>query len=538
PAHPAFDSNGKPICDWRRRFFLRGDGTPFNPQTDNINAILFSTSAGHTLNAITTTLISGFTISNCPGYYRLNYKAIIAWLKSGPQTLPTNLRSGRILYYSTMPADLTNGSAGDANDIMFWREYIHFIFGVDSFDSTKAPISRNPSARIELSIPTFMYDPKYYLAGVESRFPFGSFSITQPAAYDPDGSGPMPANPKPYMGYTDNVNRPRMHFWFGPQTMVQFLKCMGEVRPWWSGAMHESQCWQLKVAVNSVLDDIRKNHPNDYCGIAGFAVRNATKPFDAPLAPMGQDWYTLKNVLFFPKATVADMKANSPDQRTTSSTVETRPYTSAFDNNSDSIPNGKGGTDANTGLATAFNMLSSSPTLLATGNYGSGGRKGAAKLVIFETDGLPSADPNWKIGGLGLDTNYQLLKNGIPTKWAGDPSLNQWAQPAVQVVQNIVAPVSTSGQSGFSLPNAPARVYAIAFGDIFNGFDTGSISTEGANALQFLLRVQQVGNTSPSTATSLPAEQIITGSYDVRIANLKSALERIAQNGVQVTLIE
>src|SRR5438552_10697986 len=98
-----------------------------------------------------------------------------------------------------------------------------------------------------------------------------------------------------------------MNFWFGPQSMLYFLKLSSEDRPWWSGTTHESQCWQLKAAVNSVLDDIRRNHPNDYCGIAGFATRDQ---FNTPLAPMGQDWYTLKNVLFFRKDAVADMRAN------------------------------------------------------------------------------------------------------------------------------------------------------------------------------------------------------------------------------------
>ena len=62
---------------------------------DNINAILFSGVAGHTLNTVVTSVTSGYSANNCPGYFRLNYPAIIAWLKAGPQTLPTNLRSGR-----------------------------------------------------------------------------------------------------------------------------------------------------------------------------------------------------------------------------------------------------------------------------------------------------------------------------------------------------------------------------------------------------------------------------------------------------------
>jgi hypothetical protein len=537
-SNPAFDTNGKAMCDWRRRFFLRGDGNALDPQSDNINAILFTGIAGHTLNAVVTSVTPSFTASNCPGYYRLNYPAIIAWLKAGPQTLPTNLRSGRILYYSSMPADLTLGAPGDANDKMFWREYVHFLFGVGVFDASNAPLA-------SWGFPTSVgYSPQVFMAGVESRNPFGTLSNTATASFTPTGS--MAQNPKPYMSYTDNVNRPRMHFWFGPQSMMQFIKLSSEDRPWWSGTTHESQCWQLKAAVNSVLDDIKRNHPNDYCGVAGFATRGN---FSTPLAPMGQDWYSLKNSLFFRKDAVADMKAKmvaGSNPQMTTSTVENRPYTPTFGDDIDQVPNSKGGTDANSGLALAFNMLSSSPTLISSGNYSNGGRRGAAKMVIFETDGRPSAKGRWFVTGTGVDTRYfNNPNNANPEQWTLDPSLTSFSKFPVKVVERLTAPVSATATSGFSLPNAPARVYAIAFGDIFNGYDTGAIGQEGSDALRFLLRVQQVGNTSPGTvgtadppSASIPPEQIITGSYDVRITKLKSALERITQSGVQVTLIE
>ncbi len=540
PANPAFDVAGKPMCDWRRRFFLKGNGAAFNPQTDDINAILFRTSNGHTLNSVVTAVTSGFSENNCPGYYRLNYPAIIAWLKSGPQTLPSNLRSGRILYYSSIPSDLTTGGSGDANDRTFWREYVHFILGVESFDATNAPLCTwgNPA--------NTGYPAAAMMAGVESRNPFGTLAIAPTASFDPDGSGPMPPNPKPYMNSADNANRPRMNFWFGPQSMLYFLKLSSEDRPWWSGTTHESQCWQLKAAVNSVLDDIRKNHPNDYCGIAGFATRGN---FSSPLAPMGQDWYSLKNVLFFRKDAVADMKSKITSGSKTASTIEHRPYTAVFGDDIDAIPNSKGGTDANSGLALGFNMLSNSSTLLSSGNYGSGGRRGASKIVIFETDGKPNAKGKWAVSGTGSDTRYATSQT--VESWTLDPNLVRGGaqgfngQYAVKVVERIVAPVSSTNTSGFSLPNAPARVYAIAFGDVFSGYDTGAISQEGQDALRFLLRVQQVGNTSAGTvgtadppSASIPTEQIITGAYDVRISKMKSALERIAQSGVQVTLIE
>jgi Flp pilus assembly protein TadG len=534
PNNPSFDSNGKPICDWRRRFFLRGDGLPFDPQRDDINTILFLTTPGHTLNKVTITVTSGYTAANCPGYYRLNYPAIIAWLKTGPQTLPTNLRSGRLLYYSSIPNDLTVNASGNADDRTFWREYVHYVMGVDLFDSANAPLCTWGYP------PTVSYPADRMMAGVEGRFPFGTLGVSSTSNFVPPGSSTP--NPKPYMNYADNVNRPRMNFWFGPLSMIQFLKLSGEDRPWWSGTTHESQCWQLKAAVNSVLDDIRKNHPNDYCGIAGFANRGN---FSTPMAPIGQDYYTLKNVLFFRRDTVADMKAKL-NGATSASTWENRPYTSTFADDIDLVPNSKGGTDANSGLAMAFNLLSSSPTLVASGSYASGGRRGASKIVIFETDGRPSTKGRWFITGTGADTRYVLnASNPNPEQWTLDGSLVSNAKYAVAVVNRIAAPVSSTGVSGFSLPNAPARVYAIAFGDVFTGYDTGTMGQEGQDALRFLLRVQQVGNTSPGTVGTadpptamIPAEQIITGAYDVRISKLKSALERIAQSGVQVTLVE
>ena len=364
----AKDTNGNWICDWRRRFFLRGDGAAFNPQIDNINTILFGTAAGHTLNVVTTNPSLG--VSATPGYYQLNYKAIIAWIKAGPTTLPTNVRSGRLLYYSSFPDDVTESAAGDANDKRFLRAYIHYVMGVDQFDTVNAPLQ------------TWTYNSPGMLAGVESRNPFGALAVGVAAGFLPTGK--MAANREPYMVYTDNVNRPRGHFWFGPLSMLMFMNRAGENRPWWSGTVHQSQCWQLKASINSVLDDVRKNHPNDYCGLAFFANRSN---FAVPLVPMGQDWFSLKNSLFFRKDTVAALKANA------NSSIEHRPYTSTMANDTVQIPNASGSTDPSSGLAVGFNLLSSS-ALLPSADYGAKARRGAAPIVIFETDGIPNTTNN------------------------------------------------------------------------------------------------------------------------------------------------
>ena len=391
PTQENQDQNSNWICDWRRRFFLRGDGAAFNPQVDNINRILFRTTAGHTLNVVTTNPASG--VSDTPGYYRLNYKAIIAWIKRGPQTLPANVRSGRLLYYSTFPDDVTESASGDTLDKKFLRAYIHFVMGVDQYDAIEGPLQ------------SWTYNSPAMLAGVESRNPFGTLGVTNAATFTPTGSATP--NREPYMAYTDNVNRPRSHFWFGPLSMLMFMNRAGENRPWWSGTTHQSQCWQLKASINSVLDDVRKNHPNDFCGLAYFANRGN---FNVPLVPMGQDWFSLKNSLFFRKDTVAALKANA------NSTLEHRPYNATMGNDTTQIPSASGSTDPSSGLAVGFNLLSSS-TLLASADYGARARKGAAKIVIFETDGIPNTTLNWTPTGTGPDTRYQ--SSGTTEIWGG-----------------------------------------------------------------------------------------------------------------------
>ncbi len=526
----AKDTNGNWICDWRRRFFLRGDGATFDPQIDNINRILFRTTAGHTLNVVTTNPSAG--VSDTPGYYRLNYRAIIAWIKRGPQTLPANVRSGRLLYYSTFPDDVTESASGDASDKKFLRAYIHFVMGVDQYDATEGPLQ------------SWTYNSPAMLAGVETRNPYGTMSVTNAATFTPTGSATP--NREPYMAYTDNINRPRGHFWFGPLSMLMFMNRAGEDRPWWSGTTHQSQCWQLKASINSVLDDVRKNHPNDFCGLAFFANRGN---FNVPLVPMGQDWFSLKNSLFFRKDTVAALKANA------NSTLEHRPYTATMGNDTSQIPSASGSTDPNSGLAVGFNLLSSS-TALATADYGDRARKGAAKIVIFETDGIPNTTGSWTPTGTGPDTRYQ--NSGTAESWGGDASLNANGKAGVAIVNRLTAQTTAAPYAGYSTPNTPARVYSIAFGYLFNGYDGtnySSLNATAQGALRFVLRVQQVGNTSgpgdPPSAM-IPFEQVITGPYQRqdpsqpesvanpggRIEKMRLCLERIMQSGIQVTLIQ
>lgn len=513
---PAFDTSGRAMCDWRRRFFYRGGfteanataATPtgrFDPQADNdsavtgtqnINQTLLNNGTGRTLNATTSK-------------YRVNYRAVLAWLKSGPQTLPPNLRAGRMLYYTSIPDnvdDLTN------LDKRFWRDYIDFVLGYNGNNGA--------------------YVPTTSLAGVESfGFPEGATPAVQATGTFTPG-GTTTANPRPYMNYTDNPSRPRLHFWFGPYTMLAFLSARegsnGGRNYWLAGTVHEAQCWQLKAAMNSALDDIKNNHPNDFCSLVYFSNYN----FQTPRVRMGQDWEALKLSLFYPNF--------NPDVSTTHSnfitalkggdtTTEIRPYNSSLGNRLvGNIPNANGGTDPVSGMAMAFNTLSWSTSAYTarTPNgavNGGTGRRGAAKIVIFETDGVPNGRPAWTYTGTGYNTYY--------AEGGSNPGSSA-ADDAVQVVNKMR---QNAGSGGFSLPSAPCRVFAIGFGDLFA---ISPPTVAATDAKTFLLNVQKAGGTSAATETALPAGHIITGTYQTRIDNLKDTLQRIMQSGVQVTLIQ
>lgn len=495
--NPAKDVNGNWIADWRRRFFLRGNsaetGNPasylyFDPQTDNdpnsagvqnINQALLRSVPGHVLRDAAT---------GAARNYRLNYRAILAWIKSGPQVFPPNLRAGRILYYASIP-DHVDNSATDP-DQRFWRNYIDFVLGYTGNNTA--------------------YDARYSLAGVEYLpWPEGdSITVGATTPFDPDGDGPWPPNPLPYLNYTDNPNRPRMHFWFGPATMLAFLSTRTPTKNWLPGNSHEAQNWQLKVGVQSALEDIRNNHPNDHVGIIAFAYPH----YSTPRVSVGQDWAALRNSLFFPKSILQEL-TNNPS-------LEVRPFNTGFGSALlGNLPNAWGQTDPNTGLALAFNALRG-PTAGGTG------RPGAAKIVVFETDGVPNAFLNFNYSGSGSTSSYTFDGTG-GVRSNGDPDV---IQKALDIAAQMTSDIALGGHS---LPNAPARIYPIAFGDLFS-----SPSPFKSTALQFLSSLAYHGRTAEQPTDPLPAVQIITGPSQTRIDNLRQAFERIMQSGVQITLIE
>ncbi len=478
PRTPVNDpgQSGYVAGDWRVRFFIPQKGGSFTSQADNDTV----TSGVQNINSELLTNSAGATLLSSAGNWTVNYPAVLKWLKSGPMVLPPNLRSGHVLYYSSIPNDVTQGgsdSAATKADKYFWRQYIDYVLRVGNLAGTEG-----------------VGWPEGVTPAIGSTSQYVNGSVTDPF---------------PYMNYTDNPSRPRLHFWFGPQTMMLFLNQFN----YWSGTTHQAQSWQLKAGVNSAIDDIRNNHPNDNVGMAFFT----TPRYTDVVVPIGQDYTTLKNSLFFPKSLLSSLL--------TDNTVELRPYSNtAMGTSFGDIPNAQSSTDPVTGMALAFNLLSPAPSTNIDPTRR--GRRGASKVVIFETDGIPNSTQPYNLTMAGYNSVYV---------YGGTTPVSDPSNAAIAVVTQIcksTATVNTAGtDSGYSLPNAPARVYAIGFGDIFNTTSAGTAKT-------FLLNIQKAGQTSASTDTSIPSYQIITGAYQDRIANLRTGLERILQGGVQVTLIE
>lgn len=471
PPDPRYHSTNAALqLDWRKKFFyLRGTTTACDD-----NGALFDTSGN-------------WKQAGQTGSYDINYNAVISWINSGPKVLPPNLRAGRVLYYSAIPATIP--ATGGTQDQMFWRSYINYVLGAGSSTVQQQT-----------------------LYGRESTA-WGTVKVTPKSSLNTNSSQ------RPYMHYNDNPLRPRANFWFGPMTLLMFLSDNNSSsfsRNWMPGTCHESQCWQLKAGVNSALADIQKNHPNDWVSMVYFSSLSS---FSTARVSLGRDYPRMKNALFFPFSLLDSL--SDPN-------AEIRPYNSSFANvAAGDVPNANGGTSPETGFKVAYNQLSS--------RSGFNGRRGATKMVIFETDGVPntpeasgSAHGNFTNGG-AYNSMYSSIAPGSFVA-NNDPTV---VSRALSVVQRICNLDSNAAAPGYSTGRNPARAHAIAFGDLFQ-----TTSTRKADALSFLLQVQQIGATSAATDTSIESYKIITGDYATRIENLRQAFERIMQSGVQVSLIQ
>src|SRR5262249_24879734 len=168
--------------------------------------------------------------------------------------------------------------------------------------------------------------------------------------------------------------------WFGPMTMVQFMQDTGLL----PGTAHDISMFPMKQGIGAALIDIQNNHPNDNVSLLPFnrpQFNNdspGTGAFNRPRFNLTTNYVAMQHQLrLSPAGTAADITAWSTPGL--------------------SVPPAHGDSDGNTtsdyGFMLAYNQYSNAAALLGSQSDGMGpvggyGRKGATKLVIYETDGM------------------------------------------------------------------------------------------------------------------------------------------------------
>ena len=106
-----------PTKDWRTTYFTFSGGSPDN-------SVLWTPGAAGAARG-------NWQAPSSSGY-QINYTAILNFIQNvGPSVFPSQLQSGRILYYTSIPStiDTSTWPPTDLNQ-RFWKDYIDYVLGV------------------------------------------------------------------------------------------------------------------------------------------------------------------------------------------------------------------------------------------------------------------------------------------------------------------------------------------------------------------------------------------------------------------------
>jgi len=493
------DNLGTTPCDWRVRFF----GT-------NNNTLLFNGSGSLNLPGAST--------------YTINYNEILRWITQTSDPFPTQLRSGRITYYNSIPTAITGTwPSYGSTDQRFWVEFIDYVLG---FRQTSAGVYQDVSA----------------MSGLGSDFTWGTL-----------GRNTVPSVTQ-YMNYTDNPARPLSRYWFGPMAMVDFMSnrnmySCGVTNYFYMapGDCYEAPIYTAKQAFVAAVNTMQSNHPNDWVTMVTYgaprysANSGLAGRFNSVRSPLGTNYNYAISSLLFPFGTInADGSRNNTEINpyTADPVTGTIPSADFLD-----TPRADGGTCFAMGLMLSYNQfavtslsdttlrnyVTSSPITFPTGMAGGMGRKGAQKVVIFETDGLANTSATASLVNNGTYSYYQIRYNMNSPTTSEYPSVSTAGLNDPTVVSQVYSLVQQLA-TDYGTSRNPFKLYAIGFGPVFQGPDA-------ASALTTLQTMQFYGGTQNSAATALPSNQIITGTDSQMSAAMINTYTSILQNGVQIALI-
>src|SRR5262249_17737136 len=157
-------------------------------------------------------------------------------------------------YYDAIPGTIDTATfpPSDPNQ-RFWKEYIDEVLGLlQTGGSGGTPVYQVITPR----------------TGYGDDYDWGTVQVSgkPPVAFPPAS----PTDNRP-LNYNDTPSRPRLHFWFGPMSLIDFLGNYNLGRFWWPGTCHESPTWQCKIGMQAALQDIQRNHPNDNVALVFFS---------------------------------------------------------------------------------------------------------------------------------------------------------------------------------------------------------------------------------------------------------------------------
>lgn len=478
-----------------------------------------------------------------PTNYAINYSAILQWIKSSPNPFPSRLQSGRILYYDAIPDSVSNTWPPTNLNERFWREYINYVLGLIQYGNNSYEVITDRTG----------YGDDYTWGTVQiSGRPIdtltalrSSNAITaaqlQTLGLTAVLNGPIDRTKVPYMDFRDNPKRPRTHFWFGPMTMVDFLGNYNmwyhnRVTPttsryaWWPGTCHESPMYACKLGIRAALDDIRTNHPNNLVALMMFSHPKASAGgegrFNRPRVGLGRNYTRMQEALWYPPSTLGN--ANT--------TI--RPY----DDENEEVPRALGGTCYSMGLMQAYNQFSGHSSLTSfnasepSGDAGGNGRRGAQKVVIFETDGMPTHTANATFTNNGKHQSYYRIryKSGGGSGSEFPSSVSQYTENNSTVTSQVyslcsqLAASENASPPGYSTPSKKVLIHCIGFGPVF-----APDSDKRSSALSTLREMQTRGNVTDN----MPEYKVIYGTEPEMISRMQQAFTQILQDGVQVALV-
>ncbi len=491
------DTVGTTPCDWRIRFF----------GTNNNNKIFASNGE-----------------LNVPGSstYTINYNEILRWIAQSANPFPTQLRAGCIKYYGTIPTAITGSwPSYGSTDQRFWVEFIDHVLG---FRQTSGGVYSDISA----------------MAGYGSDFTWGTTSVSSPPSATQ------------YMSYTDNPQRPALRHWFAPMTMVDYMHNYNmdtNVSNYFfmqAGDSYEAPNYTAKQAYVAAVTTMQDNHPNDWATVIQYswprASATGTGRLNCVRCPLGTNYNYASNALLFPFGTI---NANGSQNNTEVTPYTADPATSQIPSSDfTDIPRSDGNTCFAMALMLAHNQFAvttpsdgtlrsyatSSPITFPSGMAGGMGRKGAQKVIIFETDGLANTSATASLVNAGTYSYYKIRYNMNNPSGSEYPSVTASTINNSTVLNQVYSLIQTL-VSTYGTSRNPFRLYAIGFGPVFQGTNASSAKTT-------LQTMQYYAGTQTSASTALPSNQIITGTDSQMSSNMIDTFTKILENGVQIALIK